>query len=255
MTGQKIFEAACELAPIELSDAMVKAMNGYDNSGMILAPADEVCKVLVTLDLTPQCAEYAAKNGYGLVVTHHPAIYRPIRSLTGGPLHYLATKGIGVISMHLNLDIAAEGIDWCLAKGLGAGAQEILIPVQDGLGYGRLFTVDKTDLVSLKQHICEVFGTDNVMIFGNRKKEITRIASFCGAGCNEQELALLGDADAVVSADFKHHVIRAALDMGKCVIQMTHYASENYGMKHFAKQLAAKLGKEVQTAFYGSAEY
>ena len=253
----EIFAAACEYAPLELSDALVKVENGYDNSGIIIETEREITKVLVTLDLTVQSVEYAISNGYELIITHHPAIYMPIKKLDlkgNRALTLCALNGIGVFSMHLNLDIADEGIDYYLAKGIGAKKQKILTCAMGERGYGRLFNIEKTTLNALKQHICNVFECDNIMVFGNREREIKKVASFCGAGCDIKELDLAEGADAVVSADFKHHVIREALNRGMCVVQMTHYASENYGMRFFASALSAKL-YGVKFTYYNSAEY
>lgn len=257
MKFNDIFAAACSLAPIELSDALVAAMNGYDNSGVILETDRDVKKVLFTLDMSPACAEYAIANGYELIITHHPAIYTPIKRLDyagTGDLLRCAQNGIGVISMHLNLDVAENGIDQSLAVGLGAKKPKILTPVLNGQGYGRMFNIEKTTLADFKARVMEVFETDNVMIYGNRERELKKIASFCGAGCDIAQLDLADGADAVVSADFKHHVIREALNRGLCVVQMTHYASESYGMKVFASMLSKELSG-VKTAFYGTAEF
>ena len=257
MKIREIYDLACKIAPIELSKAFVEKVDGYDNSGIIIETDREIKKVLFTLDLFPQCAEYAIANEFDLIITHHPAIYTPIRSLSlvnNNALTRCALNGIGVISMHLNLDIAEGGIDHCLAVGLGAKKPKILTYVTEECGYGRLFNVEKTTLEGLKQKIQQVFETDNVMVFGKRDREIKKVASFCGAGCDIGELNLAEGADVVVSADFKHHVIREALNRGMCVVQMTHYASENYGMKAFATNLTKLLG-EVKTAYYGTAEF
>lgn len=256
MTFKEIYSVAEGLAPVALSNAIVSAENGYDNSGVILETDREIDKVLVTLDLCPQCADYAVANGYGLIITHHPAIYGPIKRLDfagNKALLTCALNGIGVISMHLNLDIAENGIDHSFAMGLGAKKPTVITKYLGDCGYGRIFNIEKTTLADFKQRVCEEFNTDNVMIYGKRDREIKRIASFCGAGCDIRELDLAEGADAVVSADFKHHVIREALDRGMCVVQLTHYASENYGMKIFATSLAKKLN--VKTVYYGVSDF
>ena len=246
MKMQEIFSALCEYAPLELSNAFVLAEDGYDNSGIIVETDREIKKILFALDLSVACAERAVNGGFDLVVTHHPAIYYPIKSLDfarNRALTLCATRGVGVISMHLNLDIAERGIDYYMAQGLGATEQKILTPVLGDFGYGRAFEISPVTLADFKSYIQKTFDTDNVMIFGQRDRQIKRVASFCGAGCGGKELEIAAEngADAVVSADFKHNVIKDALDCGVCVVQMTHYACENYGMKFFAKAAAEKL--------------
>ena len=76
----EIFAAACEYAPLELSDALVKAENGYDNSGIIIETEKEIAKVLIVsthtskahvsnilyklnVDSRIKAAVFAVKNG------------------------------------------------------------------------------------------------------------------------------------------------------------------------------------------------
>ena len=51
-----------------------------------------------------------------------------------------------------------------------------------------------------------------------------------------------GGAQAAVSADIKHNIICDALESGLNVVQLTHYASENYGFKKIYQSLKDKLG-------------
>lgn len=120
MNCKRIFEELNRLAPLTLSDELVKAEGGYDNSGIIVANDGEITKALFCLDLTRASVAEAIKAGANLIVTHHPAIYRPIKSITeAAPVYECIANGIAVISMHLNLDCARRGIDYSLAEGLG----------------------------------------------------------------------------------------------------------------------------------------
>ena len=124
-----IYNILNEYAPIELSNAFCSAINGFDNSGIIASVSDDIKGIVFSLDLTFSAVEMAIKNDCNLILTHHPAIYKPISCLNeSDPLLKALNNKIGVISFHLNLDVAKEGIDYYLAKGLGAKDQEILIP-------------------------------------------------------------------------------------------------------------------------------
>lgn len=258
MKCREILSVACEYAPLSLSEAMVKT-GLYDNSGMIIENDAQINKILIALDLTTACVNYAIRGGYNLIITHHPAIYSPVRSLEltkNKALTLAATNGIAVISMHLNLDIARKGIDYCFADGLGGKQQKILTLYQGENGYGRSFAVEKTTLTEYAEKVKKVFSTENVMIFGSRQREIKKVVSFCGAGCDVAEVLLAEkeNADCIVSADMKHHVITEALDRGMCVLQTTHYASENYGMKVFASYIKGKL-KGTEVVYFNSIGY
>ena len=224
MTIEKVVSTIENYAPLKLSYDFQKITDCYDNSGIIASVDGEIKGVLFALDLTTKCVEKAIDKGCNLIVTHHPAIYAPIKSVSGALLKCIQSK-IGVISMHLNLDVAERGIDYYLAYGLGATKQEILIDLGCNLGYGRAFDYSGS-LLDIKNKCREVFETENVMIFGSPETKIKKIASFCGAGLSESEIDSLVDVDLFISADIKHHVILHALEKGKCVINLSHYKSD-----------------------------
>ena len=243
---KQLFERLNAYAPIQLSLEMQK-MGHHDNSGIILDCETVTDKIAFCLDLTKKSVEFALENGCGIIVTHHPAIYRPIYNLKGeDPILTCAKNKISVISMHLNLDCASAGIDYFLAKGLGGEEIEILEPLGEGVGYGRTYAVEKTAL-GVYEDYKRVFNTDKVLLYGEKDKKITKIASFCGAGLDyaEIEQAKSVGAQMVVSADISHHVLLNAIESGLCVLNCSHYSSENYGMKKVAEYFGDQLNEKI----------
>lgn len=235
--------------PFKLSDDYVGAFGGHDNSGIILDTGEEISCAVFTLDLSFGAIELAKRMGAKLIVTHHPAIFFPISDLradnpSGKKLIECARAGISVISMHLNADCAPRGVDYWLAESVGAKEHEN-IPVQtiSGGGYGRIFHVEKQAFSELSQNIITALGAHRVWQFGP-EKNVERVAVFCGAGMDGDsiQIAKKGGADVIVSADAKHNYICEALDYGINVIQLTHYASENYGFNKIYQDLKDKLG-------------
>lgn len=99
-TGKDIFENLCALAPLELQ-------LGFDNSGFLFGQeAAAVTKALLALDVTSTVVDEAIEQGAKLIISHHPIIFSPLKSVTDEKLLRLARHQIGVISMHTNLDIA-----------------------------------------------------------------------------------------------------------------------------------------------------
>ena len=76
-------------------------------------------------------------------------------------------------------------------------------------------------------------------MYKNNARPIKKIASFCGAGADEETLrfAVEQKADTIVSSDFKHHILALAREKGLSVIALTHYASENYGFKKYYEKI------------------
>lgn len=244
MTIYEVLKVLEEYAPLNLSDKLVEQIGGYDNVGIIADMDEEITGIVFTLDLTDESVTKAIETGANLIVTHHPAIFVPLKTLDyeSSPLLRCVNAKIGVISMHLNLDSAKEGIDYYLAKGLGADKTQIVYQVGENEGYGRIFETETT-LGEIKEKYMNTFSTEKVMIFGNADRKIKKVASFCGAGLADEMLDKAKDVDLCVSADIKHHVIVNALKRGKCVMQVTHYSSEVYGFKHFFKWANKRLSE------------
>ena len=87
----------------------------WDNPGLQVGdPADEVTRVLLTLDVTAAVVAEAAAEPATLVVAHHPLLFRPLAALTpatasGRTALLAARRGVAVAAAHTNLDVAQDG--------------------------------------------------------------------------------------------------------------------------------------------------
>ncbi|MBQ7642654.1 MAG: Nif3-like dinuclear metal center hexameric protein [Clostridia bacterium] len=247
MKFDDFYSSLRSFAPLSLSDRLCEKEGLTDNSGIIIQPEEEFDGVLFALDLTSGAVEKAAEEGIGLIVTHHPAIFRGIKSIErNSPLFECVKRGIGVVSFHLNTDCAERGTDYWFAQGLGAKNCDIIEDFGDGTGYGRVFAVEGVKAKEILSRYKKNFSTDKVWLYGDEDRTITKIATFCGAGLDENEVskAVERGADMVASADVKHHVLLAALNAGLAVLSCTHYATENYGMKKICGIFAEKFKDE-----------
>lgn len=241
-------------APLKLSSAFVKAINGYDNSGIIVNLKEDITGVIFSLDLTDKAVELAVKNGCNLILTHHPAIYAPINNIDyDSPIYKAINNKIGVVSFHLNLDCAENGIDYYLANGLGATSQEIMISLGEKVGYGRVFDVKNQSFESFVESYKREFCSNRVLAYGDLKGEISKVASFCGSGLDEEVIDKAIGVDVLVSSDVKHHLILKALSQGKKLMVITHYSSEFYGFKHFYENIKGEL--EIKTLLNVEEDY
>ena len=262
MKLSEIYKIANELAPKTFSDAYCAAYNAYDNSGVLVDTGEDIHGVLFTLDLTFAAIDKAIALGANLIITHHPAMYGKINharidadDLTERKMLKCIRNGISVISMHLNLDCAPNGIDESLASGICDSAMainpqegvltrclSIMDKVEDA-GYGRAYNVQETTLSALVAQMKTTFETNRILVYGDGDKSIHRVASFCGAGADDKAVvfAKKEGVQAIVSSDFKHHVLTAAVESGLAVIVLTHYASENYGFKKYYKKIRQQM--------------
>ncbi len=116
-----------QLAPLNLQES-------YDNCGLLLgSPDKEIIKALITLDVTYQVMDEAIAEGAGLIIAHHPLIFKGLKHLNGGNLvEDLVIKAIkndvAVYAIHTNLDNVAEGVNLRLAKQFGLLNIRVLAP-------------------------------------------------------------------------------------------------------------------------------
>ncbi len=244
-----ILESVC---PLSLSHKMIE--NGsYDNSGLLLKMGDKANKILFSLDLSLDAVAKAIELGCDTIVTHHPAIYEPLKCLSNtgetAPITLAIKKQINVISMHLNLDIATDGIDQFLAKGLGGEDVEVLDLVDGQNGYGRQSIIKEMPLGEFVDRAKKTFMSDKIIAYGNSM--VKMIASFCGSG-SSQAVGCLDKlkADTIVSSDIPHHHLKTLIESGKNVVIIPHYVSEQYGFNSFYALLTQKVNGKAQTFYY-----
>jgi len=113
------------LAPPDLQEE-------YDNAGLIIGQEDrEIDGCLVCLDVTEDVIDEAVRKDCGLVISHHPLIFSPIRRLTGRTMaEKLVVKAIknetAIYSAHTNLDNISHGVNEILGSKLGLTKLKIL---------------------------------------------------------------------------------------------------------------------------------
>lgn len=248
----QFIEKLQSVAPLSLSQKMIER-GDYDNSGLLIKSSQKAEKILFSLDLTKRAVENAIELGCDTIVTHHPAIYNPIKSLEYDGENkevLLAVKNnLNVISMHLNLDVASLGIDHFLSLGLGGKNQEILNVVDGENGYGRRAQVEEQSISQFVSKIKQNFGTEKVIFYG--QKPVKTIASFCGSGASVavKELEKKPCFDTVITSDISHHYLKELIESDVNVVIIPHYVSEQFGFNKFYQIILDKL-ESNQKAFY-----
>ncbi len=106
----------------------------YDNSGLQVGdPETELTSALVCLDCTEAVVEEAARLGCGLIISHHPVIFRGLKSLSGGgyverTVLAAIRNNIALYAIHTNLDNVYSGVNAEIAARLGLQATRVLVP-------------------------------------------------------------------------------------------------------------------------------
>lgn len=121
------------IAPLE-AWAPRSLQEDYDNSGLQVGdPEAEVDSSLVCLDCTEAVVEEAVAKGCGLIISHHPVIFRGLKSLVAKS-HVERTvlaaikHGIALYAIHTNLDNVIDGVNGEIAERLGLKPVRTLSP-------------------------------------------------------------------------------------------------------------------------------
>ena len=94
-------------------------------------------------------------------------------------------------------------------------------------GIGRIGTLKES--MTFEQYsifLKKQLALDSIRIVGERNKNIKTVALCTGSGVEFMEQAHKMGADAYLTGDIKFHEAQRAIEMGLCVADVTHYASE-----------------------------
>jgi dinuclear metal center YbgI/SA1388 family protein len=221
----------------------------YDNSGLIAGnPEAECTGVLLSLDCTEEIIQEASDNKCNLVVSHHPLIFRPVRSISpensqGKTLVAAIKNDITVYSIHTNLDNIPAGVNATLAEILGLTEREILLPREGepGIGSGMIgnlkLPVSENEVLKLIQ---KGFGSPVIRHSPLTGQPVSRVAICGGAGSFLISRALQRGAGFFISADIRYHEFFGG--EGKMVISdIGHYESEQFTVSLLYKVILEKF--------------
>lgn len=223
----------------------------WDNVGLLIgSPHHRITSVLLALDPTAELIGQAQNYGAELVITHHPAIFHPLKSLrtdqpVGNFISSALQAGINVIGCHTNLDSTRGGVSDVLAQTLGLVNTKPLVAdksCNDGCGLGRVGNLETA--VNPDDFITAIYNALSppwLLEAGPRPELVSRVA-VCGGSCSDfSETALQAGADVFLTAEVKHAAARWAEETGLWLIDGGHFATENPAMPALQQLLIHKL--------------
>ena len=204
----------------------------WDNDGLMVCPDDtrEVRRVLVALDITAAVAEQAIREGYDLVVSHHPLIFHPLKAVAPGEATVnkvirLLTSGVSAMSFHTRLDAVAGGVNDVLANAIGL--QNITPFGKNGEEMGRIGTLAAPmSLREFAELVKRATGAKQVQISSNGKP-VFKVAVLGGGGAGESGAAEAAGADTYLTGDLRHDQLTEAPERGMNMVQGGHFFTEN----------------------------
>ena len=202
-----IAEAIEEFAPKNLQES-------YDNAGLQVGyPDTEVSAVLLCLDVTEEIIKEACERECNLIVSHHPLIFKGLKSLTGADMTQRLVlsalrHGISVYSAHTNLDSVWDGVSHEIARRLSLKDIEVLDPQEKNpkAGLGVVGNITPVPKIEFLRKIKETFKVNALRYSAQSPSVVVRRVAVCGgAGASLISTAIKAKADILVTGDVKYH--------------------------------------------------
>ncbi len=241
ITIADIMNCLDEIAPFAMAES-------WDNVGLLVGDRSrQVSSILVGLDPTNRLLDEALARQADTVITHHPAIFKPIPAIdTAAPsgrfLEKALANHLSIIACHTNFDAVVRGVNEALAELLGLEDLKPLVPAGSELahegGMGRVGHfpqgLRKNEFIG---KLLDVLDLSGVQMAGELPDTVTAVALCGGSGSDLAEIAWKSGADVYISAEIKHNVGRWAEESGFCIIDGTHYATEKPAVRLLAEHL------------------
>ncbi len=238
-----------KIAPIALAEE-------WDNVGLLVGDRDaEIQSALTCLTLTSDVAREAIESGAGLIISHHPILFRPVQQITcetweGRMLIDLMRAGVAVYSAHTAYDSARDGINAQLAQQFGLTnitpirahaviSNDVTAATQPPLGSGRCGDLPRSvKLAELISTIKETLQVGSVQFAGDESATITRLGIACGSAAEFLSDAKRAGCQALLTGEGRFHSCIEARETGMALILAGHYATERPAMEQFANTIA-----------------
>lgn len=207
ITVRSVADALEAFAPLALQES-------YDNAGLQVGdPGMVVSGVMLCLDVTEDVIEEALAMGCNMVVSHHPLIFRGLKSLTGANeveravILALRCK-IAIYSAHTNLDSTPGGVSHEMGHMLGVrNAMPLEVSRTDPeAGLGIVGEIKPTPKLEFLRKVKEVFGVKALRFSAQSAALVVKRVAVCGgSGASLLGKAIEAGADVMITGDVKYH--------------------------------------------------
>ncbi len=233
VTVSDLIDVMEELAPSSLAES-------WDNVGLQVGSLDRpVNKVIIALDPTPTVVLSACTQGADLLITHHPLIFHPVKSVNldlypGNIIGEAVKNGLAIYAAHTNLDSCAGGVNDIMSGRLKLRNVKVLKPVQADsfpnadVGLGRIGDLkEPLSLEKFAEKVKQELQLESIKVVGKPDAIIERVCVCCGSGSSLLKDFLACGADLYVSGDLHYHDGRLTEMAGKALIDIGHFHSEH----------------------------
>lgn len=207
----------------------------WDNIGLQIGDVKlEVRTIMVTLEATTHVIDEAIRKGVDLMITHHPFIFSPLKSVDlttpqGKNIQKLIKNDIAVYGMHTNYDVAFGGMNDVLAEKIGLQNVKPFSMIDEVHGLGRIGELEQplnidnlSAMIRFEKLQDEVGAIKTVETVG--ASCLKKIAVIGGSGGKYIHEAKEAGADAFITGDVTYHTAVEAVEIGLNMLDIGHYA-------------------------------
>lgn len=228
---------------IRLSE--VKDFDGAYN-GLQIENSGEVRKVAAAVDAGRMPFEKAIEEGVDFIICHHGLFWTKPIPLTGtdyAKVKLAFDNNLAVYGAHLPLDCHPEiGNNALLADALGLKKSGSFLPyegndiavIADGPEGGRAALANKLQALFPDTYQAIEYGSEHP----------ERIAILTGSGQSTVPHLIPNGIDTLVTGELRQHHFNMAQELGLNLYPCGHYATEVFGVKALAAEVAEKFGIE-----------
>lgn len=243
-----------DLAPLKLADS-------WDNPGLQVGhDVWPVNKLMVALDPTPEVINDAVDKGMDMLITHHPLIFNPIKSVDlgtpiGNSIHVAVQNRLAIYSAHTNLDSVKDGLNDMLVSRIGlidvsvleADSPATTSSTESMDGLGRIGSLSREiSLAELCRHLKQTLHLDTIRRIGSPDQKVKRVAVCTGSGSGLLESFFSSGAHVYITGDIRYHDARKAEERGNALIDIGHFNSEHVMVGALCDRLTERLADKDQ---------
>jgi dinuclear metal center YbgI/SA1388 family protein len=230
----------CELIQLIERTAPPHLAAPWDHSGLqIAAGREDISRLGVCLDPSPDSVRAALEAGADMILSHHPLLMRPAFFDRLDAAHAVArllfSHDVPLYAAHTSLDANPHGPAAWLARELDLRDAVVLEPAAGGDGYGFGLCGALPRPLAAEEFLARLpFG--RIILAGqDMPLNIARPAVCPGSGGSLLPAAVAAGADLLLTGDITYHI---ALTSPIAILDVGHFAPEEEMMRRFAALLA-----------------
>lgn len=249
MTINELSKYMNEMIPRELSCS-------WDNDGLMCCPNPDrvVKKALFTMDVTPEAIDHAIEGGYDVILSHHPLIFRGVKTLSGdfgipARLIKLIKNDIAVMSYHTRFDAVDGGVNDALADVFELTDVEKI--ECEGIELMRVgYLPEELDIEHFVAVVSAKLGCEHLNYATNSGK-VHKLALVGGGGGSYIREAAASGADTYLSGEIGYHNLTDCKDYRINLVEAGHYFTERIALYNLSR-FVTEADSSIECDFFES---